>query len=214
MTTPQGQGSSTAEPQKSADQQLLDALVDQAKTGSSAALDQLIERLSKHLWDDLNGRRRRSPGASRGSSDLVQETLMRARDRFAQFERATYAEFKSWAEGIRYRRRQEWFRNRQSRNEDRHKWAIWSALRARAAGDTATANHESAIAEREQAERAYATYQKMDDYDQFIIELRLLNGLTYKQIAELTGTTEDACRKAFNRAIERLRRGFLGDEPQ
>jgi len=52
----------------------LDRLIADARAGSAAALDALIEQLSEHLWAEVGLRRK-----PRGLSDLVQDTLVRVR---------------------------------------------------------------------------------------------------------------------------------------
>ncbi len=42
---------------------------------------------------------------SRTVSDLIQDTLIQAGDRFSHFDRETFSEFKQWARGILYNRR-------------------------------------------------------------------------------------------------------------
>ena len=58
---------------------------------------------------------------------------------------------------------------------------------------------------REEARHTYAAFQQLKPNEQFIIKLRLLEGLRYKQIAQMTGWSEDAARKAYDRAIARLK---------
>ncbi len=191
-----------------------DPLIAAARQGSVEALDKLIERLSEHLWEELSGRRRRrSPGLSHGSSDLIQDTLLRVRQQFDKFERDTFTDFKQWARSVLYHRRLEWTRNHQARHAEHHKRMIWELFHARAAEDNSgEAAHEICIAQRQEAERAYALFQSLKPHEQFVIELRLLNGQSYKQIAELTGSKEDAARMAYERALAKLRSRLKTDD--
>jgi RNA polymerase sigma factor (sigma-70 family) len=213
------QGSSTAENspsghRRAAEQGALDALIVQARSGDGIALDQLIEKLSEQLWSELEARRRSNrTGPVHGSSDLVQDTLMRVRQQFGKFERDTFADFKQWAKTILYRRRQEWIRNHLSRNSDRHKRIIWDVLRARPNYDGTAGDGTLAPEEREESERAYQRFRTLKPHEQFIIDLRLFQNLAYKQIAAMTQSTEDACRQAYNRALARLKSGLDVNEP-
>lgn len=187
----------------------LDRLIAAARAGDDHALDQLIEGLSEQLWAELGSRRRSNrTGPSQGSSDLVQDTLIRVREQFHKFERESFADFKQWARTVLYRRRQEWMRNHQSRNAERHKRMIWNELRARIAVDTEHVAGSSPAEKQEETNRAYALFQALKPHEQFVIDLRLFQGLSYKQIAELTGMKEDASRQAFNRAMTRLRSNY------
>ncbi|MBX9787806.1 MAG: sigma-70 family RNA polymerase sigma factor [Pirellulales bacterium] len=206
--TPKG-SSSERRRSEIAGQAELDALIVQARGGSVAALDELIERLSEHLWAELRGRRgKRNTGASHGSSDLVQDTLVRVREQFDKFERDTFADFKRWARAVLYRRRQEWSRNYHARNDERHKRMIWNELHSRSAAEQGGSQGVSPAEQREELERAFSLFQALKPNEQFIIDLRLLNGLSYKEISAMTGSTEDATRKAYDRAMTRLKASY------
>lgn len=184
----------------------LDALIAQARGGSVVALDELIKQLSAHLWAELGGRRgRQNAGASHGSSDLVQDTLVRVREQFHKFDRDTFADFKRWARAVLYRRRQEWTRNHRSRNAERHKRMIWNEIQSRSESGPCGSTSGAKAEEREEMQRAFAAFRSLRPNEQFIIELRLLNGLSYKEIAAMSDSTEDAVRRAYSRAIARLR---------
>ena len=76
----------------------IDRLIIDARSGSAAALNELLEMLSTQLWAEHS--RRSKPqdlGPSRGLSDLIQETLVQARANFDRFERDSFADFKQWA---------------------------------------------------------------------------------------------------------------------
>lgn len=193
-----------------APQSKLDDLIGAARGGSNEALEKLLEVLAQHLWRDLNAQPRRPAKPSHGSSDLVQDTLIRVRQQFAKFERDTFADFKQWARAILYRRHLEWTRNHQARNSVRHMRRLWSLMSAR--GDTdGSAAHEQAVEQRDTLARISSAYQTLKASDQFIIRLRL-EGLGFRQIAEMTESTVDAVTKAYHRAIARLRKKLDRDE--
>lgn len=188
----------------------LDPLIAEARAGSVAALDELIERLAEHLWAELGGRSKpRGLGPSQGISDLIQDTLVRVREKFAKFERHSFAEFRQWARAVLHRRRQEWIRNYQARNSKEKRERIWLAIKSRA--DVNGRSPGDPAQHREEAKRAEAVFGGLKPNERFIISLRLLEGLRYKQIAEMTGWSVEACRKAYDRAIARLKRLFETD---
>lgn len=186
----------------------LNALIVDARNGSTTALDRLISLLSKNLWDELAVRRRRAVRASHGSSDLVQDTILRVREKFDRFERDTFADFEQWARSVLYHRRLEWNRNYQAHHAERHKQKIWDTIRLRLGGRHALADHELAIERREGAERAFALFQSLKPHEQSIIRLRLFEEQSYPQIAEMTGITAEAARKKYDRALDRLKGRF------
>lgn len=187
----------------------LDGLIADARVGSAAALDRLIEQLSEHLWAELAGRSKpRGLGPSHGLSDLIQDTLVRVRQKFSKFERHTFVEFKQWARAVLHRRRQEWIRNFRARNSAEKKEKIWLAIRSRAASDGRGRRGDDAAQHREETKRADAAFECLKSNERFIVNLRLLEGLRYKQIADMTGWSEEAARKAYDRAIARLKTLF------
>jgi RNA polymerase sigma-70 factor (ECF subfamily) len=188
----------------------LDPLIAEARAGSRAALDQLIERLAEHLWAELGGRSKpRGLGPSQGISDLIQDTLVRVREKFAKFERHSFADFKQWARAVLHRRRQEWIRNYRARNSKEKREKIWLAVRSRE--DLDGCNPRDPAQHREETTRAEAAFANLKQNERFIISLRLLEGMRYRQIAEMTGWSQEACRKAYDRAIARLKRLFETD---
>jgi len=186
----------------------LDPLIAEARAGSATALDTLIGQLSEHLWTEVGlGRKPRGLGPSRGLSDLVQDTLVRVRQKFGKFERHTFVEFQQWARAVLHRRRQEWIRNYRARNTSEKKEKIWLAIRSRIASDRQRELDDPAE-RREQTKNAYAAFEHLKPNERFIINLRLLEGLRYKQISAMTGWSEEAARKAYDRAIAHLKKMF------
>jgi RNA polymerase sigma factor (sigma-70 family) len=187
----------------------LDRLIADARGGSAAALDKLIGQLSEHLWAEVGLRRKpRGLGPSRGLSDLIQDTLVRVRQKFSKFERHTFDEFKQWARAVLHRRRQEWIRNYRARNTTQKKEKIWLAIRARFASDPHRERDDNPAERREETKKAYAAFERLKPNERFIINLRLLEGLRYKQISTMTGWSEEAARKAYDRAIAHLKKLF------
>lgn len=191
----------------------LNRLIADARAGSTEALDALIEQLSQHLWAELGGGRKpRGLGPSHGLSDLIQDTLVRVREKFGKFERHTFTEFKQWARAVLHRRRQEWIRNYRARNADSQKQKIWLAIRTRVASESSGRRAGDPAQRREECERAFAAFGRLKPNERFIINLRLLEGLRYKVIGAMTGWSEEAARKAYDRAIERLKKLYLGHD--
>lgn len=188
----------------------LDVMIAAARGGSTQALDQLIEVLAIQLWNDLHARPRRSAGPSHGSSDLVQDTLIRVREQFAKFERDTFADFKQWARAILYRRHLEWTRNHQSRSAERHQRRLWTLISMRSELSRLS-QQEQAVELRESLQIVDRAYQTLKATDQFIIDMRL-DGLSFREIADLTESKVDAVTKAYHRAIARLRKKLGNDE--
>lgn len=189
-----------------------DALIFEARQGSVAALDKLIELLADHLWSELSGRRKpRGLGPSHGLSDLVQDTLVRVRERFDRFQRDTFADFKQWARTILHRRRQEWARNYRMRNREELRRKIKLAFEARLLTETNGKSQDELMQMRQEAERAAAAFNRLRPHEQTIIKLRILEKLSYPQIEALTSMSAEGARTACRRAIAQLKELFDGD---
>ena len=65
---------------------------------------------------------------------------------------------------------------------------------------------------RERIERMMKVIESLPDLQQTILRLRHMEGMEFKEIAELTGSTEAAVRKALSRARQAVRDKFNGYE--
>ena len=61
---------------------------------------------------------------------------------------------------------------------------------------------------RERIERMMKVIETLPDLQQIILRLRHMEGMEFKEIAELTGSTEAAVRKALSRARQAVRDKF------
>ncbi len=191
-----------------------DQLIAEAQLGSAAALDRLIEMLSAHLVAELGGRRVRGLSPSRSGSDLIQETVVRAREKFAQFKKHTFTEFKQWARGILHLRRRHWMRNHRDRTNQKKMERIWLAVtRRRNLLDRARGGDGARVLERkEEAAKATAAFERLQPHQQYIVTLRVIEGLSFRQIAVIVKSSEGAVSRAHRRAIKRLGMYFNAHE--
>ena len=65
---------------------------------------------------------------------------------------------------------------------------------------------------RKRIERMMKVIETLPDLQQTILRLRHMEGMEFKEIAELTGSTEAAVRKALSRARQAVRDKFNGYE--
>ncbi len=186
-----------------------DSLVAQARAGSFEALDTLIDLLVNQYFAELGGRTMPGMSPANTISDLIQETVLRARERFDVFDKTTFAEFKRWADGILRNKYRHWMRNHRDRTRETVQMTIWRAIQMRRNlpdPNQSQRAEDDAIVLREAAARAYDVFeQQLKPSDQYVIKLRLLEELRFKQIALLVNSSEDAVRKAYNRALSRLK---------
>jgi RNA polymerase sigma factor (sigma-70 family) len=148
-------------------------------------------------------------------SDLIQETVIRAREQFDKFDRETFTEFKYWARGILYMRHKHLMRQHRSRFDERTRRKIWLAVAFRKNLPNVERPElalEDKLEQREEAARAFAAFQRLKPHEQFIVNLRVVEGLPFAQIAALVNSTEGAVTKACGRALKRLRGLFESHE--
>jgi RNA polymerase sigma-70 factor (ECF subfamily) len=146
-----------------------------------------------------------------GASDLVQETLIEARRDFAQFAGATESQLKAWLRQIlrnnaaNLRRR---YLHTQKRNgHEVPLTADDSQAPARELVDPSATPLARAMS-REQQELVDALLARLPVIDQEVIRLRFAEGLSFVEIAARTNSTDEAVRKRFVRAIEKLSQGL------
>ena len=60
----------------------------------------------------------------------------------------------------------------------------------------------------ETEQRAQQAFCELDEVDQALIQARVLRGLKFRQIGEITGLGESGAAKAFDRALRRLKQNF------
>lgn len=187
----------------------LDQLITEARAGSTTALETLLEMLSAQLWSELDPRRRpQGLGPSTGLSDLIQDTLVRVREKFERFERGSFVDFAQWARTILYRRRQELARKFRVRNDAVRREEIGWLLRARLERIWRLDRQDSRLEWREEAARAFAAFRSLKPHEQFVLGLRAVEGLHYPQIEAMTGWTREAARQAYRRALQQLKSRF------
>lgn len=178
-------------------------LIAEARRGSSAAFEQLLEILAHHLWRDLDARPRGPAKPSHGSSDLVQDTLLRTFERFGKFDGDTFAEFKQWALATKFFRGREWTRNYHAHLDERHLRRLWSLISARDPGGDAA--HVCDVEQRDTLDVVMAAYRELKPWEQFIIDMHV-HGNSFAEIAEQTEAKVDTVTKAYHRAIAKLRK--------
>ena len=194
-------------------------LFEAARSGDRAALETLLEsyRNLLLLLADTS-----IPDALRGkvdASDLVQETLLKAHQRFAQFRGASEAEWVGWLKRILARNLVDLYR-RYTDNEGRAVGRERSFERSldrssEALCQLVPANGTSPSGRATRREREVALADglaRLRPRDREVVVLRSLRELSWTAVAGLTGDTPDAARVRWARALRQLGR-LLADGP-
>jgi|SRR6516162_6185633 len=189
----------------------------QARNGSRDALGQMLEAYRTYLLLIANRQLAPDLQAKGGASDVVQETFLEAQRDFAAFQGESADELQAWLRqlllhnvanlGRHYRQTAKRELGREVRLEP--------PTPSGGAGTPVAADTPSpsgrAMAQ-EEAARVQALIQRLpDDYRQVIV-WRYQDGRSFAEIAEQLGRSENAVRKLWFRAVERLEQE-LGKQP-
>jgi RNA polymerase sigma-70 factor, ECF subfamily len=195
-----------------------DGLLSQAKSGSGPALSRLLERHRGALEVQARlqvGRRLR---AKLDFEDLMQELSLEAHRDIAQFRGRSEGEFVCWLRKVfatilsNQVRRYLGTRRRDLRRERRI--ATGRDDTSRAVIDRRLVAPQSSPSQqasrRERAELLAEALQTLPPAYREVIVLRNLEGLSFADVADRMGRTEDSVKNIWLRALSRLRR-MLGD---
>lgn len=170
--------------------------VEQARRGDEAAWRLLYER---HV--DLVFRlAMREVGDRAGAMDIVQETFIRASRGLDGFRGES--SFRTWIARIAIHESRTWLRRRSRRREV----SLEAAPPRASAGD----GPEAAAVRSDLAERAFALVRTLPERQREVILLRTTEGFSYREIAEILGTSEVSCRVSYHHGMAKLRERLAG----
>jgi RNA polymerase sigma-70 factor (ECF subfamily) len=190
-------------------------LLDLARAGDGPALGVLLERYRNYLSLLARVQIGRRMQGKLDVADLVQETFLDVHRGISQFRGGSEAQFLAWLRQIlvgilanqvrRYfgTKRRDVRLERQLQDDlERSSSALGAELIAAQSSPSAQASR------REQAVLlADAIGELPEDYREVII-LRQLEGMSFPQVAESMGRTEDSVKNLWARALARLRRSL------
>ncbi len=193
----------------------IDRLICEAREGRREALDELIERYRPFVQLVVRCRSRGQLRARLGSSDMVQETMLRVAEGIGQFQGEGEAEWRAWLgriaerEVIRHLRLHVGAEKRAVGRERRVAASASDSLTGSRHLDQWLVNTQtspSMVAMRH--ERALwlsdALSRLQDDYREVLI-LRHIEGLDFPEIARRMNRTPGATRVLWVRALRKLR---------
>lgn len=178
-------------------------LLDAARRGDNDALGIVCERLRSWLTKaadrELSGELRQKLAAS----DLVQQSFLEVQTGLLYFRGAEESEFRAWVASILRRNLLDGVRqycHTECRDLERET-SLEAALLPHPTQATA-----SGIVSRKEEDRALLrAIAELPERDRAIIELRYRERLSHAEIADRLQLSVAAARKAWSRAIERLR---------
>jgi RNA polymerase sigma-70 factor (ECF subfamily) len=183
-------------------------LLDQARQGSVAAIGTLLQAVRSYLLLHAEQELPLALRAKMGPSDIVQETAIDAHRDFDRFRGSTPEELYAWLRSILQNnvrdavRRFEISQKRCTKREesidvvvDRHGVSV-----LRSAGSPP----DHSAMRREDAARVAQVLGRVPAEYRTVLRLRYWDGLTFPQIAERIGRSDEAARKLWYRALARL----------
>ena len=177
-------------------------LLRRAKAGSAEPLDELYRRYANKLLALIRLRLGKSLRAHLESRDILQATLLKSFQRIEQFEGSDSRSLMAWLAAIAQNeiRDQADYHGRQKRDAARH------VPLDEEIGEVAS-RVRSALSQAiwtEEAERLERALESLEEHHREVIILRKFEELSYREIADRLGKSEDACRMMFARAMTTL----------
>jgi len=185
-----------------------------ARTGDREALGTALQRCREYLLAIAERQVNPALRGKGGASDVVQQTFLDAHRDFDGFEGASLEELQAWLRRLLLNNAADFAKGflgtdkRRLNREER----LPNAWQSSADGDLPGAAPTPSVDAMgiEQAERVRRSIQNLpEDYQQVILG-RYEEELSFAQIADRMGRTENAVRKLWFRAIERLEQELGG----
>lgn len=186
-------------------------LLQAARTGSNEALGDVLEACRAYLLLVANKELNPALWAKTGPSDLVQQTFLEAQQDFDQFRGATPQELRAWLRQI--------LRNNVSNTDRRFRGTSKRQLGREVAldpggssGDACrglaaeTLSPSGEAASREQVAALTGAIQRLPDDYQKVVRWRYRDNKSFEEIAGFLNRSENAVRKLWFRAVERLQK--------
>lgn len=197
------------------DSSCFEELIEQARKGDAESVGELVRRWRKYLLLIANENLEQDLQAKIAPSDIVQQSLIDVQQHIADFRGSSEAEFQSWVRSI--------LKNNVHAARRKYKSSQQRDLKREVAIDD-PAGHMGPLADRGETPRTAAlrterrrilasAMDQLPDHYQQVIQLRNHDEMTFVQIAESIGGTEDTARKLWSRAILRLQKVIDDDHP-
>ena len=190
-------------------------LLEQVRAGDKEAIDQLLVRCRTYLCNVVEMRLGDRLRQRIDASDLVQETQMEAVRRLEEFLRKEPMPFRLWLRQIAHDRLLKAHRRhvRAARRDVTKEVPLpekSSLMLARQLlSDRSTPSQH--VSKREQTHLVRHALIQLPEVDREILLMRHLEELSYPEIGYVLGTSSDAARKRYGRALLHLAKVFPGN---
>ena len=171
-------------------------LAERFRTGDRSAFDEIVRRHQKGVWRVV----RRYVKSDADAKDVTQQVFVRAFKGLAAFRGA--ASVRSWLYRIAINCALSWLRDH--RREQPSEIAEDSL--------TAMPIAPSRIAEGQDGVRLRAAIEQLPPKQKLVLELRVFDDLSFKEVAELADCTENTAKVNFHYAVKKLREILGGSD--
>lgn len=200
MSTPSGlaQGGSNAEFGWS-------QVIAQAKQGNELALAQIVRQFETYLLMVAKTRIGKALQAKFGASDIVQISMLEARQSIANFNGDSEGEIRQWLKSIVVNNlldQSKQYTQTHKRSLEREHQVGLSSLQSKQDTPSVMIRREESDAELKQL------VNELPERQRFVIEARHRFGLSYSDIATQLGISESNARQLWSRAAKQLREGL------
>ena len=186
----------------------IDSWISAAKDGHGDALGVALESFRGYLLAVARGELEPGLIAKGGASDLVQETFLEAHKDFDRFEGKDADDLCVWLRGILMHRLANFRRHyRETRKRRVDREIALSMVESPEGWEPSERDRTPSreVERREQYNALREALARLPEKHRSVIVLRHEERLTFSQIGERSGISEDAARKRWGRAIELLR---------
>ena len=170
-------------------------VLERHRAGERGAFDELVRRHQRALWRVA----RRYVKNDADASDVVQQAFVRAFRAVDAFRGA--ATVRSWLFRITINAALNHLRDHGRERPDE--------IAEDALTTTATGSHNIEAAQ--DKDKLRAAVAALPDKQRMVLELRVFDDLSFREVAELAACTENAAKVNFHYAVKRLRQLMAGD---
>ncbi|MEZ6135015.1 MAG: sigma-70 family RNA polymerase sigma factor [Pirellulaceae bacterium] len=190
-------------------------LIALARGGDRDALGVLIDRYRNYLLLIANEEMDATLQGKLGASDVVQQSMLQAQQKFTQFRGASEQEWQGWLRkilqnGVRKAQRSyaTGKRNRKIEISLQQESAIRRGLM------DANLTPASDAINREKSARVHEALNRLSNDHRVVIRLRSFDLLEFEEIGSRMDRSAEACRKLWGRAISALRKSLEETAPE
>lgn len=174
-------------------------LIDNAKKGDLNAFEQLIENYEVKVYNISLQMLKNEEDAK----DASQEALIKVYKNLNKFDGRS--SFSTWIYRVTVNASLDYIRKKKS-HKDHQNLSLDENIEVKESVESATeAMPEKTLLQKERTQHIHKAMELLKQEQKTIIVLRDINGLSYKEISEIVGTTEGTVKSRLNRARRKLK---------